>query len=358
MATTTRTYYEILGVTQTANLEEIKRAYKAKSLQLHPDKNTDDPEATGKFQELLEAYTVLREPEQREKYDKNPEAFRNGTFMDDDNYEDDEDGDEIYFCPEHGAFHRRSKFNFTDFFEFMFKKHYQRRGGFSFNFDDDDDEDDDEDSFYNFYRRERKSDFKSYKRKGIADWSSVKTNFPSKEELYRTQNIPDQLSKPTVVLGEKPNSLLVEWVKKAPRKEVSHYILQMKIKDSEYKEIYNGKGHDFLVENLVPGETYYFRASAVNSVGASAWSDEKSKQFPGGAPKEAPPIVEEIKINYKNKKKKKSNDTKSTPSNEPAAPTQVLTDKQVLTKLREEREFKKKAAVRIIEKMHKKWGNK
>ena len=65
-----QTLYDILGVPKTATNEEIKRAYHKKAFQLHPDRNKDDPQATEKFQQLGEAHSILKDPEQREKYDK------------------------------------------------------------------------------------------------------------------------------------------------------------------------------------------------------------------------------------------------------------------------------------------------
>ncbi|MFV0470313.1 MAG: molecular chaperone DnaJ [Dysgonomonas sp.] len=65
-----RDYYEVLEVTTTATVEEIKKAYKKKAIQYHPDKNPDNPDAEEKFKEAAEAYEVLSDEQKRAKYDR------------------------------------------------------------------------------------------------------------------------------------------------------------------------------------------------------------------------------------------------------------------------------------------------
>ena len=63
------TYYELLGVSQDAAPEEIKRAYRRLARQLHPDANPDDPAAEARFKEVALAYETLSDPQKRQRYD-------------------------------------------------------------------------------------------------------------------------------------------------------------------------------------------------------------------------------------------------------------------------------------------------
>jgi len=65
-----RDYYEILEISKSATPEEIKKAYRKKAIQFHPDKNPDDKEAEEKFKEAAEAYEVLSNPEKKQRYDQ------------------------------------------------------------------------------------------------------------------------------------------------------------------------------------------------------------------------------------------------------------------------------------------------
>lgn len=70
MANVKRCYYEVLEVSKTATYEEIKKAYRKKAIQHHPDKNPDDKEAEDKFKEAAEAYEILGNEEKRRRYDQ------------------------------------------------------------------------------------------------------------------------------------------------------------------------------------------------------------------------------------------------------------------------------------------------
>jgi molecular chaperone DnaJ len=70
MAINKRDYYEVLGVSRSASEQEMKTSYRRLAHQYHPDKNQSDPEAEEKFKEAAEAYAVLSNSEQRQRYDR------------------------------------------------------------------------------------------------------------------------------------------------------------------------------------------------------------------------------------------------------------------------------------------------
>ncbi len=65
-----RDYYEILGVSKSADKNEIKKAYRKIAMKYHPDRNPDNKEAEEKFKEAAEAYEVLSDENKRQRYDQ------------------------------------------------------------------------------------------------------------------------------------------------------------------------------------------------------------------------------------------------------------------------------------------------
>ncbi len=74
-------YYDILGVPKGASAAEIKKAYRKKALEYHPDKNPGDAKAEEMFKKAAEAYEVLSDPDKKAKYDQfGHAAFEGGGF--------------------------------------------------------------------------------------------------------------------------------------------------------------------------------------------------------------------------------------------------------------------------------------
>ncbi|KKJ77205.1 molecular chaperone DnaJ [Kiloniella litopenaei] len=72
-------FYEVLGVSRSADAKELKSAYRKLAMKYHPDRNPDDAEAEKKFKEINEAYGVLKDDQQRAAYDNyGHAAFENG----------------------------------------------------------------------------------------------------------------------------------------------------------------------------------------------------------------------------------------------------------------------------------------
>jgi|SRR5437660_1605194 len=65
-----RDYYQILGVPESASIDEIKKAFRRLAKQYHPDRNPNNPQAADRFKEISEAHDVLSDADQRKKYDQ------------------------------------------------------------------------------------------------------------------------------------------------------------------------------------------------------------------------------------------------------------------------------------------------
>ena len=78
-----RDYYEVVGVSKNASINEIKSQYRKLALKFHPDRNKS-PEAGEHFKEISEAYAVLSDPKKRSLYDQHGHAGVDGRYSTED----------------------------------------------------------------------------------------------------------------------------------------------------------------------------------------------------------------------------------------------------------------------------------
>ena len=75
-----RDYYDLLGADRGASEADLKKAFRRKVKELHPDQNADNPNAEAQFKEVNEAYDVLKDPDKKAAYDRyGHAAFEGGT---------------------------------------------------------------------------------------------------------------------------------------------------------------------------------------------------------------------------------------------------------------------------------------
>jgi len=75
-----KNYYDILGISKTASIEDIKKAYRKLAMQYHPDRNRGNKAAEEKFKEINEAYDTLSNPSKKKIYDLNKSKYGNINF--------------------------------------------------------------------------------------------------------------------------------------------------------------------------------------------------------------------------------------------------------------------------------------
>src|ERR1700754_3592684 len=73
-------FYKVLGVSKTAEQDEIKKSYRKLARKYHPDSNQGDASAEAKFKEVSEAYDVVGDPKKRKEYDEARRLFGSGGF--------------------------------------------------------------------------------------------------------------------------------------------------------------------------------------------------------------------------------------------------------------------------------------
>jgi DnaJ-class molecular chaperone len=146
-------YYDTLEIDKKATEEEIKKAYKKKALQWHPDRNKgNEKEASKKFQDIAQAYSVLSDPEKRKMYDlygSNDPRVTGSGMEPDTTFDASDFGNFGNVRFEHVRMGGGGGFGQHDFAKRIFENMF----GASFNIHGNNDDDDDDDDFAQFHRR-------------------------------------------------------------------------------------------------------------------------------------------------------------------------------------------------------------
>ena len=126
---TKRDYYEVLGVSKNAALNEIKSQYRKSALKFHPDRNKS-PEAAEHFKEISEAYAVLSDPKKRQLYDQHGHAGVDGRYSTEDIFRGAGANFDDILSGLFGGRGRRTTGGFDSIFENLFGGEAQGFGGF------------------------------------------------------------------------------------------------------------------------------------------------------------------------------------------------------------------------------------
>jgi len=119
-------YYKVLGITKTASEADVKKAYRKLARTYHPDLNPNDKEAERKFKELNEANEVLSHKENRAKYDKYGEHWKNGEAYEQAQNQQRSAGQQRAYSGQQGY----GQQDYSDFFESMFSGGQQQRAAY------------------------------------------------------------------------------------------------------------------------------------------------------------------------------------------------------------------------------------
>jgi len=124
-----KNYYKILGVSQFADLKEIKKSYRTLAMKYHPDRNAGDKRAEEKFKEIAEAYDVLSDAEKRRKFDElsagRETSHNSGNYQSADSKKqsaNEDNFDDLYNDFKYYSSEEEKTSSFSEFFKQFFSK--------------------------------------------------------------------------------------------------------------------------------------------------------------------------------------------------------------------------------------------